>query len=1035
MTGSHAAGGWYALPVLAVVLSTCGGQESLIERSVRQASLAYPRPVEGRLSVAGRFASWDESPAAHRHDPTPFSDGEDKRVLRGSRPLLGNRDPEELHRIGLLFLYHGAEARAVSALEAAAERKPSAAILSDLAAAYLALSNDDQPWLLVDAIAAATRSIEQAAGEPYAAFNLALALERMSLVHESSLAWERYLTLDDADEWRQEASERLARLRAATTHDRWEAEKKLAVSAAAAGDKVTLSRLARQFPRQIKELLEADLFLAWAEAAGTPTEGARLSAAKSVAETLANSGELLYADAIRVISGSGEGSSALADGHRAYARGLALHGDCLQAMPEFERALDRFSASRSPMVWAARFQHLVCAYRRRAADAEGPLAKLASELEAHSYPTLLARTEAMLGLCAMARGGYSQAIPHYERAVQLLTGSGDSDILNLLGMLDEAYRFLGDQDRAWRYRLESLRGAVAAGDRKIRHSILAGLARDLVEKDRREAAHLVLDEMLANAQAWSEAGATAEALLRRIQLYLLSGSGDEATADIAECARVLEQYRQPADREHLTTELMVESAEQQLATSPTGALKTLQAALARLDTNGDDLLLPKLLLDLARTHVALGNTAAAEENFDRALQIYETRRKGTDDERLRISFFSTAQASFDAMIRFQALERGDAHAAFAYSERVHARALRDHLEAGNGAAESLLLDEQLDRIPLNVSVIAYVVLPDALLIWQLRQGSLKMHVLPATRREVAEVVDSLRSTLIGGASSDTGNSAAARAFDVLLRPALRDLPAGTELVFVPDRELHQVPFAALFDASRRRYLIEDHTCLVAPSLESYATSLKHHPSAFRSPGRVLAVGNPAFDRERFPTLPDLPYARQEAFEVASLYKDSLLLTGHDATRQRILDGLQRSDVLHLAAHVMVDPRNPLGSFVATADLGRSPLRASDLDAERLAGVELVFLSACETAPGFADGDREGVAGLARAFLAAGVPSVAATLWSVDDQTAGRLAAVFHARLLEGESPASALRLAQLTLLSDPSSTPFAWAPFQLFRGL
>jgi len=170
--------------------------------------------------------------------------------------------------------------------------------------------------------------------------------------------------------------------------------------------------------------------------------------------------------------------------------------------------------------------------------------------------------------------------------------------------------------------------------------------------------------------------------------------------------------------------------------------------------------------------------------------------------------------------------------------------------------------------------------------------------------------------------------------------------------------------------------------------------------------------------------------------VAALYKDALPLVGEAATRQRILDELPGRDVLHLAAHVVVDPRDPLGSVVATADPGRAPLRASDLDAERLGGVELVFLAACDTAPGFTDGDREGVAGLARAFLAAGVPSVVATLWAVNDQAAARLAAVFHTRLRQGESPADALRFAQIALLSDPSSSsPFAWAPFQLFRGL
>jgi CHAT domain-containing protein len=987
--------------------------------------------------VSVRFARWDEAPATLRHDPAPFSAGENKRPVRGSRPALAGNEPEELHRIGLLFLYHGAPARAVSALEAAAERKPSAAVLSDLSAAYLALAEDGQPWLLIDAIAAASRAVEQAPDEPYAAFNLALALERMSLVHESSLAWERYLALADDREWRQEASERLAHLREATLRDRWQTEKKLAASAAEAGDQVTLARLARLYPRQMKELVEGDLLSAWAEAAGAAAEGARLAAAKSVAETLARSGERLYADAIGTIEGRGEQYSALVDGHRAYAEGLAHRGDCSLATPAFERALERLSAAGSPLAWGARFQQIECIYRRRPQEAERLLADLASHLEGLPYPTLRARTEGMRGLCAMADGRHSQAVAHYEQAVQLLTGSGDTDVARLYGMLDEAYRFLGDRDSEWRYRLEALRSAAAAGNREIFHAVLTGLARNLVGGMRLEAARAVLDEMLYNASADPDPSLAAETLLRRIQLDLVGGSVDRAGPDITACARLLERYRQPGDRERLESELMVASAEQQLAAaSPAEAQKALVTAVSRLEASGHGLLLPRALLDLAQASVALGQAEAAERALDKALQIYEIRREGTAGEGPRISFFSTAQATFDAMIRFQAIERGDPQAAFAYSERARARALRDSLEARTATEKPISPAQQLARIPADVAVVAYTVLPEALLVWTLRQGSLAMHVLPTKRTELAAVVGSLRATLSGASSRDAAKVAAGRAFDVLLRPALQDLPAEMELVFVPDRELYQVPFSALFDTSRGRYLIEDHSCLVAPSLESYLASQEGDAAPPQIPRRVLAVGDPAFDSALFPTLPRLPYARDEALAVAALYKDALLLVGDDATRQRILDGLPGSDVLHLAAHVVVDARNPLRSFVATAGPGRDPLRTSDLDTKHLAGVKLVFLAACDTAPGFADGDREGVAGLARAFLAAGVPSVVATLWAVEDQPASRLATLFHSFLLRGESPAHALRLAQLALLAEPSSSaPFAWAPFQLYRGL
>lgn len=211
--------------LIAIVLSGCGNPESRSERLLREAALKYPRPTEARLSTSVRFARWTGSTAVQRPDLLPLSDDKNKRVLRGSRPVLDQQEPEELHRTGLLWLYNGDAARAVAALETVAEGEASATVLSDLAAAYLALSEEDQPWLRVDALAAATRAVELAPNESYAAFNRALALERMSLAHEAGLAWDRYIEFEEDPDWRKEASERLVRLRQPTNSDSWEVER------------------------------------------------------------------------------------------------------------------------------------------------------------------------------------------------------------------------------------------------------------------------------------------------------------------------------------------------------------------------------------------------------------------------------------------------------------------------------------------------------------------------------------------------------------------------------------------------------------------------------------------------------------------------------------------------------------------------------------------------------------------------------------------------------------------------------------------
>ncbi len=913
--------------LVVLLLSGCDKPEDRTARRLREAAEADPRPVEARLSSTTRYARWSSPPLTEQPALDALSDSEAQPVLRGSRPLPGEDDPEEQHRIGLLALHRRAAARAVSALEAAAERRPSATLLSDLAAAYLTLAQDDHPWLQVDAVVAATRAVELAPEEPRAAFNLALALERMSLAHESNLAWERYLDLETDSAWRQEASERLVRLREPTTADRWITEKGPLLAAAAAGDQAAVARLVGQYRRQSKELLESELLPAWAEAAGTPADAARLAIAKRVAEAVAGTGERLYSDAVTAIEQRPAASRTLAAGHRAYALGLATRGNCSEAEPTFERAVRQLSAGGSPLALAARFGQLVCLYRRHPAEAEGQFATLVTQIEGRGYPTLLARTEGMLGLCSIADGRHSQALAHYGRAVDLLAEAGDSDVTRFSGMLHEAYGVVGDREGVWRYRVATLRGAVTAGNWQVRHGVLASLALGLIGSGRQEAARAVLDEMLANARAASQPGAEAETLIRRIDLDLLLGENEQAAADIAACRKALDQYQQPAARARVETELTIASAEHRLATNPETALELAQAAVARLEASGDALLLPRALLDLARAQLATGDLEAAEKAFGRGLQVYEDRRAGTVSEKHRISFFSTVQRGFDAMIRFQALERGDAKAAFAYAERVRARELRERVHDEADTAP-LSVDERLRQIPANVAVLTYTVLPETLLVWRLRQGELRMHVLPVSREQVAETVGSLRAVLARARSRDAGEAAAARAFDLLLRPVLQGLPPDTELVFVPDRELHQVPFPALFDAVRGRFLIEDHACQVAPSLDLYLASLARRTPATGKLRRVLAVGDPAFDRARFPALPLLGWAAAEAQAVAALYEAPRLLVGEQATRQR--DPRRAAGKRGVAPRSARGNRSPEPAGLGGGDGRRGPRAATGL---------------------------------------------------------------------------------------------------------
>jgi len=76
--------------------------------------------------------------------------------------------------------------------------------------------------------------------------------------------------------------------------------------------------------------------------------------------------------------------------------------------------------------------------------------------------------------------------------------------------------------------------------------------------------------------------------------------------------------------------------------------------------------------------------------------------------------------------------------------------------------------------------------------------------------------------------------------------------------------------------------------------------------------------------------------------------------------------------------------------------------------------------------------------LARAFLQAGVPSVVANRWLVEDRAAATLLTAFHDVYRKTGDAAVALQRAQLSLIGSPDARlrqPSAWAGWALIGGV
>jgi CHAT domain-containing protein len=323
----------------------------------------------------------------------------------------------------------------------------------------------------------------------------------------------------------------------------------------------------------------------------------------------------------------------------------------------------------------------------------------------------------------------------------------------------------------------------------------------------------------------------------------------------------------------------------------------------------------------------------------------------------------------------------------------------------------------------------YAVLPNEVVIWSVSKSGWQWRSLKVKRDAVAALVR--RFAREADRVDRSGDDAASALFELLIAPLGAALHNTPRIAIAPDRELTNVPFAALWDRQRRRYLIEDHEIRTEASAASMFAALRLSPRTSRAP-TALVVGNPAIGNQ-IDQLGRLPGAEDEARAVRHEYgENGRLLVGADARRDTLVSLLPKYSVLHFAGHAVFNQDDPAQSYlVLSGDSGAQLLQASEIASMRLTNLKLVVLSSCSTMR--SRESRSGVvAGLAYSFLQAGAPGAVSTLWDVDDAATSEMLVDFHRRYRKGVPPAEALRRAQISALVSPrlaARAPSAWAAF------
>jgi CHAT domain-containing protein len=527
------------------------------------------------------------------------------------------------------------------------------------------------------------------------------------------------------------------------------------------------------------------------------------------------------------------------------------------------------------------------------------------------------------------------------------------------------------------------------------------------------------------------------ALMRQAHLHHSLGADAQAAAAVLEARRWIPRISdksyadwEKADADALEGELLIPQ-------EPTRAVQLLEGSLAFI-RGTVPVRSPRLHLLLARARVAQGSEALAEGELLAGIRAMESGRTSLRDAALQISFFDQATPLFDDMVLLQIRSRHDPERALAFVERGHARQLVDSLA---GAAVTPLEPDALRRaMPEGVTLVYYVPLADRVFAWTLSREEFHFIECPLSAAELSRLVAAHRAAIEGWAPLSVVRRTGGRLHDELVRPLVPFIASQRALVFIADGVLQSVPFASLWDQQAGRYLVEDYVLGVVPSGTVFVRASSAAGGPLAAAPRVLVVGNPRFDRQRWTGLSDLPGAEAEAGDIASLYAHARLLTGTDATKTAFLSAARGSDVVHFAGHAAAsadDPGHARLLFASDSTEDAGALHLHQIGRRDFAATRLVVLGACRTAAG-AVSRVEGALSLGRPLLAAGVPGVVGSLWDIDDSVSRRFFIAFHRALLTERAAVPALRTAQIAFLrgSDRAlAHPASWAAFIGMGGL
>ncbi|MDQ2747213.1 MAG: tetratricopeptide repeat protein [Acidobacteriota bacterium] len=260
-------------------------------------------------------------------------------------------------------------------------------------------------------------------------------------------------------------------------------------------------------------------------------------------------------------------------------------------------------------------------------------------------------------------------------------------------------------------------------------------------------------------------------------------------------------------------------------------------------------------------------------------------------------------------------------------------------------------------------------------------------------------------------------------YETVFKPLETQLPKDTKtILWSLDGNLRYIPMAALFDG--KQYLVErfNHVNFTRADSERMTRAVNPNWTALGLGSSAAHTVDLLGEQVSFSSLPgtneELAEIMKQNGKRGGIF-DGQLLQDAGFTKPAMLAELkQHRPLVHIASHFAFRAGDEARSFLLLGDGTALTLDEMKRQPDLFSGVDLLTLSACNTAATQADANGREVDGFAELAQRLGAGAVLASLWSVADESTAILMSDFYRNRKEkaGITKAEAMRQAQLELL-------------------